>query len=397
MKNAESSIVMWGERGLVATMLTDFFRASKQAGWSPFLQSFNFPKPFWGETEPRSVSVVIEPDFSNEGFGHPDAILKFSYEGKEPAVLILEAKRLPYAKCCDSPSNRGGAGYNSTLNGQLELNHCLALALSTFTGEEKQLTEPEWILHSPYGSERRGKLRSLKNPVVVEEVVKHYAGVSFRRIYHLVVTVDPSDPFESPGTHPLWPELYHPDYPFRNCFTELRGQFAWSSWEKLEAALRRLDDQGNLAEGSFFLPTYEKNRKNFKASIGAEVAVSKPEWSDTDSELSNGEVMGPLEPSAVGRLENRGTRGATMIYAPVLNPKTFLHFSWRNESCAIRDYSQSPNIMPLEDRSKSHSMVRPKIVKEIFIRNREPISNTKSWHETTMNLNRTELPGLVKR
>ncbi len=83
-----------------------------------------------------------------------------------------------------------------------------------------------------------------------------------------------------------------------------------------------------------------------------------------------------------------------MIFAPSLNPGTFLHFSWLNGSCALRDYSNSPNIMPFEDRSKRKSEVIAKIVKEIAIRNRKPISDTRYWHETTQNLNKSELTSL---
>src|SRR5208337_5054340 len=101
-------------------------------------------------------------------------------------------------KSSTAPSQRGGAGYNSSLNGQLELNHCLALALSAFSEDQRVLCEPEWILHSPYGSERRGRLRCLKNPVVVEELAKPFSGLAFSSYYHLVITTDSSDPLDDP-------------------------------------------------------------------------------------------------------------------------------------------------------------------------------------------------------
>jgi hypothetical protein len=83
-----------------------------------------------------------------------------------------------------------------------------------------------------------------------------------------------------------------------------------------------------------------------------------------------------------------------MIYAPALNANTYLHFSWLNEKCAIRDYSRSPNAMPFEDRSKATSQVIALISHEAMIRNRELIPNVAYWHRTTMDLNEAAGPRL---
>lgn len=394
--NSKDSVIIWGERGLVSTMFIDFFRASGRKGWVTFLRALGFVTPLGQDNKIESVSLVIEPDFSNEGFGHPDAIARFDLEGGQSAVAILEAKRLPYAKSSTAPSQRGGAGYNSSLNGQLELNHCLALALSAFSEDQRVLCEPEWILHSPYGSERRGRLRCVKNPVVVDELARPFSGLAFSSYYHLVITTDSSDPLDNPENQLFWPELYHPDYPFQNCWKQLRTQYAWTSWDKIETVMKGLDSAGELKEGSLFLPTIEKNRRNFKSGTGAKPEVEVPIEPELDSaeEMNPGGV--PFTPASPHSAAKRGNRGATMIYAPSINPRTFLHFSWLNESCAIRDYSQSPNIMPLEDWSRSTAEVTSKIAKEIFIRNRQPISDFKYWYETTLNLNKKELPNPVQ-
>ena len=395
--NQKSSLVMWGERGMIATMLIDFSASARDEGWSSFLDAFNFADPSLRNKEVRSALVIVEPDFSNQGFGHPDAILRFDGTAGDSTVAILEAKRLPYAKCCAPPSTRGGAGFNSTLNGQLELNHCLALALSSFTEGQQELVEPEWVLYSPYRSDRQGKLRALKNRVVIEEVAKPFSGIPIRNIFHLVITLDDHDPFENPENEPLWPEIFHPDYPFQNCWKQLRVQFAWTSWDKLEAALRRLAGDGKLGADSLFLPTFEKNRRNFKASPAAQFEADRPAESEIAVEEGWGSEPSKPIPFTPAPTSGRGKRGATMIYAPSINRRTFLHFSWLDESCAIRDYSQSPNIMPLEDRQRRKADVLSEIKKEVFIRNRRPISDTKYWYETTTNLNKMELPALLQR
>lgn len=391
----EGTIRSWGERGLVTTSLFDCHRALQSRGWEHFLEAFSFVAPGFTQQELVSASVVIEPDFSNEGFGHPDAILRFEFTAHPPAVFILEAKRLPYAKSCLPSSNRGGTGYNSKLNGQLELNHCLALALSTYTKGQAELCEPGWILHSPYGIERRGKLRCLKNPVVIEEVAYRLTGIPFRSFYHLVITHDGLDPFDSPANEPLWPELYHPDFPYQNAWKQLRAQFAWASWDSLEAVIRAMHSRGELGEGSYFLPTLEMNRRNFKVAAGAAMDTPSTDTFDTEEDVPEESVSIHAAPARAPG--GRGSRGASMIYAPSINRRTFLHFSWLNESCAIRDYSQSPNIMPLEDRQRRASEVFSIIEKEVFIRNRKPISDMNYWYETTVNLNKTELPALLQR
>jgi hypothetical protein len=377
---------------MVAAMLVDFHRGSRTQKWESFLETCSYHSSPSG-CGISSVSAVVEPDFSNQGFGHPDGLIKFELNDGTCSVVILEAKRLAYGKVCAPPATRGGAGYNSFLNGQLELNHCLALALSDHKGEGLELREPDWIVHSPYNSDRRNKVRSLKNQAVIEQVVRPFSGLPFRSYFHLVITTDTSNPFDNPANQDFWPELYHPDYPYQNCWKELRSQFGWVSWDSVESTTERFASGTSDTEGSIFLPTLEANRRNFKNGLGT---ISTEENTDVISvRLDDQSATTPIAtPKSAGG--PRGTRGATMIYAPSINPSTFLHFSWLNESCALRDYSNSPNIMPFEDRSKRKSDVTAKIVKEIAIRNRRPISDTRYWHETTKNLNETELTTLVQ-
>jgi len=198
------------------------------------------------------------------------------------------------------------------------------------------------------------------------------------------VTTDTADPFDEEENAGLWPELYHPEYPFQNCWSALRKQFGWASWETIKGAISALQI-GGLLGTSLFLPTFESNKKNFRSS-GELIPV--PEVLD---EVPDGAAL-ELEANRPMIAANKGAgRGATMIFAPTINPATFLHFSWFNESCALRDYSRSPTIMPLEDRSMRTSNVRARITKEIVIRNRRPISDTQYWHETTQNVNHSEL------
>jgi hypothetical protein len=380
----DQSLVMWGERGLVASLFVDLHAARLSEGWERLLANAGFAGGLWEGKRIDSIHAVVEPDFSNDGFGHPDAIFKIIFESGETIVFIMEAKRLPYTNSCSPSSNRAGAGYNSTLNGQLELNHCLALALSEYREGQATLSEPQWVMHSPYGVERRGRPRALKNGAVIESVAKPFAGLPFLSYHHLIITPDLRNPFSSDINAALWPELFHPQYPFQNCWAQLRSQFGWLSWEAVRGFLVGLEQDGLLTR-SLFLPTFQSNRANFRC-----VLPPDPERSSESAIPPSGEALD----LPVKELSSTGAgRGATMIYAPSINPGTFLHFSWLNESCALRDYSKSPTIMPLDERSISATEVRKRITKQVVVRNRRPISDTQYWYQTTLNLNQAELVG----
>src|ERR1700686_3706675 len=114
MGDSERSLVLWGERGLVTSLFTDLHLASDMEPWQGLIDSCAFLDNPWMGQRVASVRVIVEPDFSNTGFGHPDAIFKVTFESGKVAVFLLEAKRLPYPKSCSSPTGRGGAGFNSS-------------------------------------------------------------------------------------------------------------------------------------------------------------------------------------------------------------------------------------------------------------------------------------------
>jgi hypothetical protein len=385
------SVIFWGERGLVSTLFVDLYSAPGTLPWERLLASCNFPGSSWQGEKIRAVIAIVEPDFSNTGFGHPDAILKVVFESGSSIVLVVEAKRLPYRSCCADPSNRGGAGFNSTLNGQLELNHCLTLALEQYKTSEAVLIEPAWICHTPYNLERRGSLRCLKNRVVIEQVGAPFAGLPFRAYFHLAITPDSNDPFEAKENEAIWPVLYHPEFPFQNCWRNLRPQFGWISWDAVKETIRSLEAEGKLGFPSLFLGTYESNLRNFKFS-GMPFVSTPVEGQSSPDDIQESNDSGVVFWSPTPIRSAADGKGVRMIYAPDINPRTFLHFSWQHESCALRDYSKSPTLMPVEVRSWQTAEVRKRLTKEIPIRNRRPISDVEYWHKTTMHLNASEQP-----
>lgn len=357
-----SRLLMWGERGLIATFFADLCQIDSEDVFNEFLSIVDFPKPIEAQAAtPKSADYIIEPGFGNRGFGHPDAVLAAEYETAARAVFIVEAKRVAYAKACRPKTKRATRGFNSTLNGQLELDYCLALALSGFKDGDRQLIEPEWIPSSPYERGRKGTRRSLKNRAVLEAVVSKLYGPPLERYYYIVITNEEENPLDKVDEMYL-PELYKPegsgiDLPYKNCWPEMRAQYGWLNYEKMHEFIK--SNEPHMAVASFFLQSFQINRDNMRVEVASR------------------------RPARIGR-------GVSMIYAPRINPKTFLHFSWKKESCRVRDYSRGKTKKPhvYEEYHNEIAEVKQRIVLERpFPRSeREPLTNIPWWYEKTLEL-----------
>lgn len=258
---------MWGERGLISTFFCDLYRLNNLQVMKQFLRESQFSAPFLADEEPlEEVLFIIEPDFSNTGFGHPDAVFVVKCKSQR-AVFIVEAKRVNFKLACRHASQRGKDGFNSTLNGQLELDFCLAMALSEFRDNDKELREPEWVLSTSYNADRQGRVRSLKNPEVLKKVVSKFAGedLNLDNYYYLVITTNQENPLDDIRHKNLFPQLFKPKLTgihmtHSNCWAEYRKQFGWINYEKMETFIAGVQDQ--LPLGSLFLPTYKLNKEN---------------------------------------------------------------------------------------------------------------------------------------
>ena len=220
---------MWGERGLVTTFFADLHQLAEPETFNNFLQIVEFPeRTMLNSLSPVAIHYIIEPDFANTRFGHPDAVIALDYHDSR-AVIIVEAKRTDLASACAPRSQRGQQGFNSTLNGQLELDYCLAMALSEYHEGDTELVEAEWMLSSPYKNERKGTLRRLKNRAVIEDVVSLIEGIPLDQYYFLVITNEEQNPFLRVSDDIL-PELFKPELSglrisFTNCWSEYRRRF----------------------------------------------------------------------------------------------------------------------------------------------------------------------------
>lgn len=383
MEKMNSTFSMWGERGLIATFFADLNQLAEPEMINNFLQIVEFPeRPMISSLSPVAIHYIIEPDFANTGFGHPDAVIALEYRDSH-AVIIVEAKRTDLANACVPCSQRGQQGFNSTLNGQLELDYCLAMALSEYHEGATELVEPEWVLSSPYKSDRKGMLRRLKNPVVLEDVVSQIGGIPLDQYYFLVITNDEQNPFLV--SEDYLPELFKPELSglhlsFTNCWSEYRRRFGWLNYTKMRTFIDSV--QNRLTMGSLFLQSLNINQRNMKGHL----QLKTPEQATVTAH------QGGLDINHLDRekLSHSG-RGVSLIYAPQIKPRTFLHFSWRNESCALRDYSGTDTRELSPDRRFQTSDVERMIDKEILVPYKRSRNDVSFWHQKILEANNAYL------
>ncbi|MHC4132458.1 MAG: hypothetical protein ACYSSP_10750 [Planctomycetota bacterium] len=358
------SFLMWGERGLITTFFADMYQINNLSIITKFLQMMQFQKPpAESDAVPISTAFIIEPDFGNMGFGHPDIIIKIQYE--DYAVNVIgEAKRTTFEKACWESSRRTDKGFNSSLNGQLELNYRLGIALSEYKDGDRELIEPEWILDTPYYNDSKDWRRRLVNPNVLKEVVSLIGGEKFDRYYYLVITTDDKNPL-SVVKETYCPQLFNKPASSGtsvDCWSEYNKRFGWLNYTKMKEFIESLQNQ--LPIGSLFLPTYKFNEKNM------------------GQQSYQGGLAGETK---------RGSKGSCLIYAPEINSETFLHFSWQNESSALRDYSQSETMNPVPDYSFRTSEVEQKLERKDPIPKRKPYTDVPYWHRKIIEFNQKYL------
>ncbi len=81
-------------------------------------------------------------------------------------------------------------------------------------------------------------------------------------------------------------------------------------------------------------------------------------------------------------------RGVSMVYLPALMKDTFLHFSWREESCRLRSYTNPHNYEEVSHYYETVDVL-PLIEREVEISGRKNIDDIEFWHEKTLELNKT--------
>jgi hypothetical protein len=301
---------------------------------------------------------VIEPDFGNKGFGHPDMAAYVAFDAGDPLVLLLEAKLATYEKSSWPNTRRQDSGFNSKINGQIELNHRLALALTSFDADaHTKLAEPGWILDTPYDLAVPGTPRHVKKPTVLDLVARRLAGLPLERYIHAVITTDEAAPWAAVAEDrrpAIWLARDREDW------TWLTQRLYWTSWERLYALAEPWQPSG-------FRRNYEFFRNNLRRRRVRQGVV--------DVSPRVGLVI----------LHDNLYRAAR---------QTYLHLSWDGQSFKLRDYS-GPELLEIRPRFTAEELFREgNIVHTIWYKQRERHrwQDYEWWHEQVVQKNQERWP-----
>ena len=344
-----NQFLMWGERGMVAMF---FFELSKNAISNPekellkkFLERFEFTEDTLINFSPQSMWCIIDPDFGNDGFGHPDAVFFFEDKSNKKKVFIFEAKRTPYSKSCWGLNRRGEEGFNSCLNGQLELNYRLACSLQDFSANNhSSLKEPEWITKSPYNDKHSPRI--LKNKTVIANVINPIITGDNIEYYHLILTTDYKNPFTNDKN--VFPELY--DSSNINQWEKLKKYFGWINYDSL------LEIAKSYFPERYWEKSFELNKNNMN-------------YSKSNSFETNNRIT---------------TKNAKIVFLPEIDTNNVFHFSWQNESAVLRKYI-NPSSPPTEIKKHTRSEIES-LIKEQSSPPRKPWTDSKYWYSICENI-----------
>jgi len=239
MKN---NFLMWGERGLVTTFLLDLSSLKTPSNFSNFLEIIELADGKKINFKPQKIKCIVEPDFGNKGFGHPDALILFENTDQEKILIFFEAKIKTYNQY---NKNRGEEKFNSSINGQLELNHRLTIALSKFASGNGILKEPSWIAKTDYINERYKELRILKDKKVIEKIVKPIVDLKInnRNYYHIILTNDYTNPLL---TEKNLPQLF--DENNKDRWSDLKTNFGWINFKNLKQFAEKYFENGEFLD-----------------------------------------------------------------------------------------------------------------------------------------------------
>ena len=364
--NPGPELYLWGERGLVAALFLDISADTSFKRWEQFVKLIRFP----GQGRLVGVWCVVEPDFGNKGFGHPDVVAKLTFEGGAEAVLLMEAKLTTCYNASWPSSRRPRKKFNSKLNGQIELNHRLALALERHDGNpDADLIEPTWLVGTDYITPN-GLPRSLKDPAAVR-LATELAGRLSDNYHHVIITTDEEHPAGrlAEDRRPL--------------IVVQQGEgTAALPWESFRTRLLHCDWGGIacLAVGwqdSVFLKNY-----NF---FGARLQVAPAATEVGENERLSPEGVRLIAPNEI----LRGTLGLTK--------PTYLHLSWKKggASFKLRDFSSSPPRL-LKTKGRIFEVLRnteTHMPYTISYRKMHKLDNkSEQWPVIVLHLNQTRWP-----
>jgi hypothetical protein len=361
-------VYLWGERGLVTAFFLDVSAVPSFERWERFLDLIELK---WQGAALAGVWCVVEPDFGPKGFGHPDVVARLTFPGGRVAVLLMEAKLKTYRQSSWPSGRRSRKKFNSKLNGQIELNHRLALALEGHRGgEDAELVEPGWLVGTDYVTPN-GQPRSLKDDAAVR-LAAELAGRPVEEFHHVIITTDEGHPAGGLAEeHRPLIIVRQGDGTAALSWESFRPRLLHCNWAGL--ATLAADWQNSL---------FQKNYGLF----GTRLQAAPP----------------PVEVGENEGLACKGVRliapNAALLATLKLAKPTYLHLSWTEGGArrALRDYSASTTSRPVRFRGSTQDALRGsehQVPYSLSYRRTEKLDvDSEKWHGIVLGLNRRRWP-----
>jgi hypothetical protein len=186
----KSSIIWYGERGLVNSMIYALTRGNQ-------IQEL-LNKIHWADEKEKTwtnllaeTSIIIELGLND--FGNPDLIIKAKDHQGDPHFIFIEAKTGSYNENA-APNKKMTGGYNSTINGQLSLKYRFVKALETWDGETGIITESTPVYHAYRENigDYSTQPRTLKNQAIIEDILKEtgFTEANTGNSYYIALTLE---------------------------------------------------------------------------------------------------------------------------------------------------------------------------------------------------------------
>lgn len=337
----------YSERGFINALLYEI--AYRQPGEAQELVKKLFQLIKWPCLQPSEEmfnqcnTILVEQSFSD--FGDADGLFFFT-NGEDGAAVFLEVKRgedytlnRAWKKFIGSYWSRSGPrGLTSNLFCQIYFKQRLATALRFESGED---ADQGLSFEPPF--DLRDRMRKTGDNHIVRksvEVLRKHLGKVY---YVLMVPERWTDDLKSWWEHEVAATNPAPIGWDVSCWGILTIPEIVEFCKENKLS-RTLDVVGHN-EGQLFVET------------GASGSSDVVEW-----------------------LNAHGKRGVTVIYAPQINKKTSLHFSWAGNGCVLRDYSEATPGRPPKPKRETASKVVQLIERfERFVPKNLGIENTAEW------------------
>ena len=238
MAENKMKVTWYGERGIVNSIVVGLQRADISIA-KEFLKGIQWaegPVQDWIERI-QSIEMLVEVGCSN--FGSPDLIMVCKTEEERPYCVFIEAKVIGYEDSAKSiKKGMRNKQFNSSINGQISLKYRMAIALSQWSDQKKNLIEPNDLFEkykswNGFNEDRKKPRRLNKGGVLKLLGAAGLGALPLKQFRFVALTWDNKAFFEKvnfPQSDKRPPFL---DDHGKECWEAIRSQVGWLGFSKL--------------------------------------------------------------------------------------------------------------------------------------------------------------------